>query len=253
MLGEVRWGELEERGRLEPTPRVRLELIDPGRNWVRTRVLDADTGRPVPCRVHFRSPDGVPFQPHGHHAHVNSNLASWHADIGGDVRLDQITYAYTDGTCQGWLPRGEVIVDIARGFEYEPLRQRVTIEPGQQELTLTLKRWTDMNAAGWYSGDTHVHFLSTQGSQFEARGEDLNVVNLLLSQWGGLFTNTEEFTGEPVTSRDGKTIVWATQENAEHAAQAEHGMALRAELLRLVYEDGHDELSFNGVPDPANV
>ena len=24
--------------------------------------------------------------------------------------------------CQGWLPRGEVIVDVARGFEYEPLR-----------------------------------------------------------------------------------------------------------------------------------
>jgi hypothetical protein len=73
-----------------------------------------------------------------------------------------------------------------------------------------------MNAERWFSGDTHVHFLSTQGAQTEARGEDLNVVNLLLSQWGHLFTNTEEFTGEPLVSRDGSTIVYATQENRQH-------------------------------------
>ncbi len=32
------------------------------------------------------------------------------------------------------------------------------IEPGQRELTLRLKRWIHMNAEGWYSGDSHVHF-----------------------------------------------------------------------------------------------
>ena len=105
---------------------------------------------------------------------------------------------------------------MARGFEYEPLRTRVTIAPGQQELTLRLKRWCNMNARRWFSGDTHVHFLSTQGSHTEARGEDLNVVNLLQSQWGHLFTNTEEFTGSPSVSRDGRTIVYASQENRQH-------------------------------------
>lgn len=216
VLGQVRWGELEAEGTAAPSPRVRLELIDPGRNWVHTTVIDDATGRPVPCRVHFRSPEGVPYQPHGHHGHVNSNLGTWHMDVGGDVRLGQITYAYTDGTCQGWLPRGEVIVDVARGFEYEPLRTRVTIEPGQQRLELRLKRFRNMAAERWFSGDTHVHFLSTQGSHFEAQGEDLRVVNLLLSQWGNLYTNTEEFIGRPTTSRDGQTIVYATQENRQH-------------------------------------
>lgn len=216
VLGEVRWGDLEAQGTAAPTPRLRLEVIDPGRNWVHTTVIDDATGRPVPCRVHFRSPEGVPYQPHGHHGHVNSNLKTWHVDVGGDVRLGQITYAYTDGTCQGWLPRGEVLVDVARGFEYEPLRARVTIAPGQQRLELRLKRFRDMAAERWFSGDTHVHFLSTQGSHFEARGEDLRVVNLLLSQWGHLFTNTEEFIGRPTTSPDGQTIVYATQENRQH-------------------------------------
>jgi hypothetical protein len=143
-------------------------------------------------------------------------LGTWHVDVGGDVRLGQATYAYIDGTCEGWLPRGEVLVDVARGFEYEPLHTTVQIAPGQQELTLRLKRWCDMNARRYFSGDTHVHFLSTQGAETEARAEDLNVVNLLLSQWGHLFTNTEEWIGRPHVSPDRRTVVYATQENRQH-------------------------------------
>ena len=214
-VGSVRWGDVEKEGSAS-TPRLKVELVDPGRNWVEVTVVDDDTGRPVPCRVHFRSPEGVPYQPHGHHNQVNSNLGTWHIDVGGDTRLGQITYAYIDGKCRGWLPRGEVLVDIARGFEYEPLRARVNIEPGQRELTLRLKRWTHMNRQGWYSGDSHVHFLGTQGAHAEAQGEDLNVVNLLQSQWGSLFTNTEDFTGEPSVSRAGDSIVYTSQENRQH-------------------------------------
>lgn len=214
-LGKVNWGKLEEKG-TAATPRVSMELLDRGKNWVHVTVLDEDTGKPVPCRVHFRTPEGVPYQPHGYHNQVNSNLTAWNVDIGGDVRLGQITYAYIDGKCQGWLPRGDVVVDIARGFEYEPLRARVNIKPGQRELTLRIKRWTDLNARGWYSGDPHVHFMSAQGCHVEAKGEDLNVVNLLQTQLGSLFTDKEEFTGGPSVSKDGKTVVYVGQENRQH-------------------------------------
>jgi hypothetical protein len=214
-LGAVRWGDVEEKGVVE-TPRVRVELTDRGRNWVHVAVIDDDTNKPVPCRVHFRSPEGIPYQPHGHHNQVNSNLGNWHMDVGGDLSMGQVTYAYIDGTCQGWLPRGEVIVDVARGFEYEPLRTRVNIKPGQRELTLRLKRWINMNERRWFSGDSHVHFLSAQGSHTESQGEDLNVVNLLQSQWGSLFSNKEEFTGKPSVLQDGNNIVYITQENRQH-------------------------------------
>jgi hypothetical protein len=165
--------------------------------------------------VHFRSPEGVPYQPHGHHDHVNSDLGTWHIDVGGDLRLGRATYAYIDGTCQGWLPRGEIIVDVARGYEYEPIRERVQIAPGQRELELRLRRWVAMNEEGWYSGDSHVHFLSAQGSVLEQQGEDLNVVNLLQSQWGSLFTNTEDFTGGLVSNEDGRYVTWVSQENRQ--------------------------------------
>jgi hypothetical protein len=214
-LGRVCWSELEP-GQAVVRGSVQVQLSDPGRNWVHVRVVDEATGRPVPCRAHFRNPLGVPFQPHGHHNHVNSNLGTWHIDIGGDVRLGDVTYAYIDGTCQGWLPRGEVLVDVARGFEYSPLHERVHIEPGQRELTLQISRWADMAASGWYSGDSHVHFLSTQGAHLEQQCEDLRVVNLLQSQWGSLFTNTEDFTGRVSTTEGGEYVTYVGQENRQH-------------------------------------
>jgi hypothetical protein len=214
-LGRTSWHAVETQPEVSVGP-VRIRLIDPGRNWVRTEIVDADSGEVVPCRVHFRSPDGVPHPPHGHHPHAGGNQDTWNIDLGGDVRLGGMTYGYVDGTCEGWLPRGEVIVDVASGYEYEPLRMPVNIEAGQQQLRLPLRRMRDMNAEGWYSGDTHVHFLSSQGAQIEARGEGLNVVNLLLSQWGNYFSNVEDFTGEPLISRDRRTIVYANQENRQH-------------------------------------
>ena len=211
----VRWDELERDGFVRRGP-FAIHVLEPSRNWIRTTVVDAETGTPIPARVHFRSADGIPYQPHGHHSHVNGDRETWNIDVGGDVRLGASSYAYIDGTCEGWLPRGSVVVDASQGFEYEPLRELVTIESGQEELTLRLKRWIDLNRTGWFSGDSHVHFLSTQGSLLEAGAEGLNVVNLLLSQWGSLFTNAEEFTGRPSVSRDGKTIVYASQENRQH-------------------------------------
>jgi hypothetical protein len=245
-LDAVRWGDVLN-GAVD-TGRIRVQIVEDGRNWVETVVVDDASGQPVPCRVHFRSSHGVPYQPHGHHGHVNSNLDTWHIDVGGDLRLGQISYAYTDGRCQGWLPRGDVVVDVARGFEYEPLRRRVRIEPGQRRLELRLRRWTDMNEQRWFSGDTHVHFLSTQGSLFEAQAEDLNVVNLLQSQWGSLFTNTEDFTGEPVASRDGRTIVWTNQENRQHFL----GHMILLGLRQPVYpwcSDGPSEAELGGSLD----
>ena len=95
-VARANWGTIVSKGSAAG-PRTRIELVDPGKNWVNVTVVDDDTGQPVPCRIHFRSLDGVPYQPHGFHNHVNSNLDTWHNDVGGDPRLGQITYAYIDG------------------------------------------------------------------------------------------------------------------------------------------------------------
>jgi hypothetical protein len=247
-LGRVRWSDVERDGRAD-AGQISLHLLETGRNWVHVNVVDDATGRPVPCRVHFRSTDGIPYQPHGHHNHVTQNLDnSWHYDVGGDLRLGQRTYAYIDGTCQGWLPRGDVVVDVARGFEYEPLRQTVRIEPGQRDLTLRIRRVADMAADGWWSGDSHVHFLSTPGAQLEQRGEDLRVVNVLQTQWGALFTNTEDFSGRPSVVEGGGYITYIGQENRQHML----GHAVLWGLTEPVMpwcSDGPDEAELGGALD----
>jgi len=246
-LGRVNWGDVQREGRADGD-QVSVELVERGRNWVHVQVVDDADGRPVPCRVHFRSADGVPYQPHGHHDHVTQNLSSWHYDVGGDVRLGQRSYAYIDGRCQGWLPRGDVIVDVARGFEYEPVRETVRIEPGQRELTVRIRRVADLAAEGWWSGDSHVHFLSTPGAQLEQRGEDLRVVNLLQTQWGALFTNTEDFTGRPGVVDGGGYVTYVGQENRQHMLGHMLLWGLREPVMPWC-SDGADEAELGGALD----
>ena len=209
------WGTITQHGSAQFSG-ARVEIVNPGKNWVHVEVVDEDSGKSIPCRIHFRTVDGIPYQPHGHHNHLLSDKTTWNIDVGGDVRLGQAVYAYIDGKCQGWLPRGEVLVDISRGFEYQPLRTTVQIQPGQRSLQLSLKRQVNMAERRWFSGDTHVHFLSTMGALLEGSGEDLAVVNLLQAQWGHYFSNTEDFIGQPVTLPGKSTIVYTSQENRQH-------------------------------------
>src|SRR5439155_23617435 len=65
IVGAVRWGALRDKQSVE-TDSLRVEIVEDGRNWVETVIVDDATRQPVPCRVHFRSPQGVPYQPHGH-------------------------------------------------------------------------------------------------------------------------------------------------------------------------------------------
>lgn len=80
-IAKFRWSEVVEAGNVEMTG-ARFDLLSRDKNWVHVTVLDDDTGRPVPCRVHFRSPSGMPYQPHGHHHHLLSDLhdGTWHIE-----------------------------------------------------------------------------------------------------------------------------------------------------------------------------
>ena len=91
----------------------------------------------VPRRVHFRSPDGRYLPPYGHRHEVNAN---WFEDYGADLKLNETEYAYVDGTFQVELPVGDVYVELFKGFEYAPLRQKLSIQPHQRELTLRAER-----------------------------------------------------------------------------------------------------------------
>jgi hypothetical protein len=211
--------ELEVRSLLETGEatsgdgKVSAKVLTSQRNWIHGKIIDAGTGKPTAARVHFRSPDGRYFPPYGHTHEVNDN---WFEDYGADLLLGDTPYAYIDGTFQGELPVGDVYVEVSKGFEFEPIRKKITIAPGQRELEISLDRNSNLRKSGWVTADTHTHFLTPETAHLEAAAEDINVINLLAAQWGDLYTNVGDLTGEVSGSSSEETIVWVGSENRQH-------------------------------------
>ena len=192
---------------------VRVTVLTPDRTWLHVTVEDGAGGGPAPARVHFRAPDGRYLPPYGHRHEVNEN---WFEDYGADLKLHGTQYAYVDGTFQAELPVGEVYAEVFKGFEYRPLRQKLTIAPGQRELTLRPERPLDWRSRGWMTADTHVHFISPQTAWLQGQAEGLNLVNLLASQWGDLYTNVGDLSGGLSGVSRADTLVWVGTENRQH-------------------------------------
>ncbi len=211
---ELRMRDLYQTGKADSkNGNTTARVLTPKRTWVHGRVVDVSTGKPTPARIHFRSPDGRYFPPYGHRHQVNDN---WFEDYGADLKMGDTEYAYIDGTYQGEMPGGEVFVEVAKGFEFEPVRERIDIKPGQRNLEIRLHRVANLRTQGWVTADTHVHFLSPETAHLEAQAEGLNLINLLAAQWGDLFTNVGDLTGNMSGSSSNDTIVWVGSENRQH-------------------------------------
>ncbi len=143
---------------------------------VHVRVNDADTSKPTPCRVRFTDAEGRYYAPLGR----LTEFSTWdYEDVGGNLLLGDKEYAYIDGACEIRLPAGSLLIEIAKGFEYKPLREQVQLAPGKLALRFNLERWADSRKDGWYAGDVHAHALTPHAAVLEGSAEDLAVVNLL--------------------------------------------------------------------------
>ena len=201
---------------------LRLEMLDGHHQWMRVVVKDSSTGKPTPVRIHIATPHGQYVAPYGHHEVINPQ---WFMDYGADVVVGGVGFgevttrgrncAYVNGEFTTELPAGELYVEISKGFEYAPIRRKVTIRPGQEVLELTVDHNLNWRRRGFVTADTHVHFISPHTAALEAQGEGVNVVNLLASQWGRLFTNVGDIRGRANVIED-DTIVYVGTENRNH-------------------------------------
>jgi hypothetical protein len=153
--------------------------VSTGLHTVHVRVNDAATGRPTPVRIRFSDRSGQYFTPFGR---LTEFPIGRNEDVGGNLQIDGKSFAYIDGTCEIALPPGPVLVELSKGPEYRPLETEVVLGAAKLALRLTVERWTDLRADGWYSGDTRAHFLSPHAALLEAAGEDLAVANLLIAE-----------------------------------------------------------------------
>ncbi len=217
------------------------------RRTVSVSVRDADSGNPIVTRVHVSDRDGNYWPPRGHMKNVP---VGWNEHVGADVRLAGKTYAYVDPDFVLSLPDGQFEMELVRGLEYEPRQVRFTVGATElSSITVELERWSDVRLLGWYSGDTHVHFLDPSTALLEMRGEDLNVVNILAAKWGQLITNSEHFIGGPSPLSDPDHIVYVNEETRHGVL----GHAVLLNLKELVYPlswGGPDEGVHGGYDHP---
>jgi hypothetical protein len=194
---------------------LRLEPIAAADRPVRLRVIDAATQQPVAVRLHLHGEHGEYLPPRGYHRKVNPY---WFEDNYGEFVNDRNQYCYVPGECVADLPLGRVFVEITRGYEIAPIRTVVEVKPDTETLMFALERRLPWRERGWVTADTHVHFLSPQTALLEGAAEGVNVVNLLASQWGELFTNVGDFDGRTTLGArdfggDGEFLVRVGTEN----------------------------------------
>lgn len=147
---------------------------------VHLRVNDAATGQATPVRLRICGPEGREYVPLGCATEFPFGR---NEVVGGHVVIGRERFHYIDGSCEVPLPGGVPLTfQVAKGPEYAPLTQTITVGAGQMAVRITIARRADLRAEGWYSGDTRCHFLSPHAALLEAMGEDLAVVQLLVTE-----------------------------------------------------------------------
>jgi hypothetical protein len=91
---------------------------------------------------------------------------------------------YVDGTYEARVPVGKYLLVATRGPEYRAFSQTVEVKSeSPTAVTLTLVRYEDLPARGWYSGESHLHLKRDRASEpsvwAQVAAEDLHLANLL--------------------------------------------------------------------------
>ena len=122
-------------------------------------VLDFDTGKPLPCRIHMKDAAGKPIRPKG--------LPFWHDHFvcAGVAELD--------------LAPGTYPYEIDRGPEYLLTTGALSVaESGGNNVTNRLRRLVDLTKENWWPGELHVH-RPPADIELLMQAEDLHVAPVI--------------------------------------------------------------------------
>ncbi|MCW5978212.1 MAG: CehA/McbA family metallohydrolase [Bryobacteraceae bacterium] len=168
------------------------------------RVTDVHSGRAVPARVRLLDARGNEVVPVGHPASLAPDAQE------GDVRFQSRRFAYVDGEFQIDPAALPLKYQVIKGYEYGIAEGEITeaaIRDGSYAIPLS--RWSSLGDRGWYSGDIHIHHIAPKTCRLEMDAEDLNVANILTSDFT---TDQDEFEGRVNANSSGKHLIYVNQE-----------------------------------------
>lgn len=178
------------------------------------RVVDDETGEPIASRMYVQSDSGEWYFAEGAGPEgrtIRYEKQNWIRPESNEFHTSVSAHPFTLR-----LPPGNYMVTVERGKEYFPWTKTIRVGSQIQELEIRLKRWVDMAALGWYSGDTHVH-TTVERLKVAIEAEDINVA-LPMVYWTTRNDRTAEFGDrtDPDDARlpsaliavDGTHVIW---------------------------------------------
>ncbi len=226
--------------------------VAPAYRPVAIHIVEKESGRPTAVRLHLHGEAGEYLPPRGRHRKVNG---FWFEDNYGEFSNLENQYAYVDGFCETDLPLGTVYVEISRGYEVAPIRTSIEVTAKTDSITFELEKVLKWRELGWVTADTHVHFLSPQTALLEGKAEGVNVVNLLASQWGEMYSNVSDFDGKSTIGArdfggDGEFLVRVGTENRMQVLGHISLLGYSGEMIHPLCSGGPSE---SALGDPLEV
>jgi hypothetical protein len=176
-----------------------LAAPGPARAAVVTHLLRIDlrdsNGKRIDARVSARS----------------DSFATWYPIATDTTTQAHAGYGYPPSGGGLTLPHGWITLNVSRGPEYVPDNRRLYLAKDTL-ITVTIKRFLDMRARGFFASDLHVHsrhdpvefVVSPVNSRRIARAEDLAIFHLLDQDY--------RFTGTNDPLSDGSTLIYHSYE-----------------------------------------
>jgi hypothetical protein len=107
------------------------------------RVIDAETGAPIPATITIRASDGA--------------IVTDHPSFQAGFR--------SSGTFEKQVPAGETTIVVSRGFDYIPVERRFMLAGDERRNEIfELRRRSPLRREGWYCGDNHDHMIHGERS-----------------------------------------------------------------------------------------
>lgn len=184
----------------EPVGRLAITVVD-------------ERGRPLDARLSVTAADGRSLAPR----------EAWHhADDGIDhrARRFEVGYFHAPGRAALTVPAGRVALEATHGLEWVVARDTVAVPAGGiRRVRLRLTRLADLPRDGWWSADLHVH-MNYGGAYrndprhlaFQARAEDVHVIESLIVNKEQRVPDVSWFTGRPDPVSTPTTLIVHGQE-----------------------------------------
>ena len=154
---------------------------------VAVRIVDDATGQEMAARVYQTAADGKPHTPDDSYE-----------------RLSQLNrhLFHTPGHYVTNAPPGPFKIEVAKGFEFEPVTTTIDVKAGATaNVTIRMRKMVDFLAKGWRSGSNHVHMNyagnlhnTPENMLLMARAEDMSMTSLQIANKDNRILDYQHYT-----------------------------------------------------------